>query len=123
MSRSSLFHNYQTVLTAAHVAQSVGYGVVVGTYTISATDLDRLFAHDPQPAEHTGVGFFFAALMLALTYLQSKFSRYKPGSSEEFTVSLVTGLHITVQLNQRKRLECFKECQGQSGIVSKAKGQ
>ncbi|KAI0087698.1 Sodium:solute symporter family-domain-containing protein [Irpex rosettiformis] len=37
------------------------------------------------PRDIVGVGFFFAALMLALTYLQSKFSRYKPGSSEEFT--------------------------------------
>ncbi|KAI0338579.1 Na+/solute symporter [Trametopsis cervina] len=41
--------------------QSVGYGVVVG------------------------VGFFFAALMLVLTFLQSKFSKYSPSSSEEFT--------------------------------------
>ncbi|KAI0691691.1 Na+/solute symporter [Earliella scabrosa] len=41
--------------------QSVGYGVVVG------------------------VGFFFAALMLVLTWLQAKFSRFSPSSSEEFT--------------------------------------
>ncbi|KAI0071512.1 Na+/solute symporter [Panus rudis PR-1116 ss-1] len=41
--------------------QSVGYGVVVG------------------------VGFFFAALMLALTTLQAKFSKYSPSSSEEFS--------------------------------------
>ncbi|OCH90106.1 hypothetical protein OBBRIDRAFT_812877 [Obba rivulosa] len=41
--------------------QSVGYGVVVG------------------------VGFFFAALMLVLTTLQAKFSKYSPKSSEEFT--------------------------------------
>ncbi|TBU51998.1 Sodium:solute symporter family-domain-containing protein [Dichomitus squalens] len=41
--------------------QSVGYGVVVG------------------------VGFFFAALMLALTALQTKFSRFSPSSSEEFS--------------------------------------
>ncbi|KAJ3559679.1 hypothetical protein NM688_g203 [Phlebia brevispora] len=41
--------------------QGVGYGVVVG------------------------VGFFFAALMLVLTFLQSKFSRFSPSSSEEFT--------------------------------------
>jgi len=40
---------------------SVGYGVVVG------------------------VGFFFAALMLILTTLQTKFSRYSPSSSEEFS--------------------------------------
>ncbi|CCL99827.1 uncharacterized protein FIBRA_01851 [Fibroporia radiculosa] len=40
---------------------SVGYGVVVG------------------------VGFFFAALMLCLTTLQSKFSKYSPSSSEEFS--------------------------------------
>ena len=100
----------------------MGYGVVVGTHTISVTDMDHPFAHDAQPAEHAGVGFFFAALMLALTYLQSKFSRYKPGSSEEFTVSLVTPLHVNVQLNQRKCLECFKECQGQSGAASNAEG-
>ncbi|KAI0742221.1 Na+/solute symporter [Daedaleopsis nitida] len=41
--------------------QGVGYGVVVG------------------------VGFFFAALMLVLTGLQAKFSRFSPTSSEEFT--------------------------------------
>lgn len=41
--------------------QSVGYGVVVG------------------------VGFFFAALMLLLTTLQSKFSKFSPSSSEEFS--------------------------------------
>ncbi|RDX48959.1 Na+/solute symporter [Lentinus brumalis] len=41
--------------------QSVGYGVVVG------------------------VGFFFAALMLVLTTLQAKFSKFSPSSSEEFT--------------------------------------
>ncbi|KAI0753718.1 Na+/solute symporter [Fomes fomentarius] len=43
------------------LSQSVGYGVVVG------------------------VGFFFAGLMLVLTYLQKKFSRFSPSSSEEFT--------------------------------------
>ncbi|KAI0786264.1 Na+/solute symporter [Abortiporus biennis] len=43
------------------LAQSVGYGVIVG------------------------VGFFFAALMLCLTTLQAKFSKYSPSSSEEFT--------------------------------------
>ncbi|KAH9837660.1 Na+/solute symporter [Rhodofomes roseus] len=41
--------------------QSVGYGVVVG------------------------VGFFFAALMLVLTALQAKFSKFSPTSSEEFS--------------------------------------
>ncbi|KAK0430488.1 Na+/solute symporter [Armillaria borealis] len=41
--------------------QSVGYGVVVG------------------------VGFFFAAIMLFLTYLQAKFTDFSPSSSEEFT--------------------------------------
>ncbi|KAK0201054.1 Na+/solute symporter [Desarmillaria ectypa] len=41
--------------------QSVGYGVVVG------------------------VGFFFAAIMLLLTYLQAKFTGLSPSSSEEFT--------------------------------------
>lgn len=41
--------------------QSVGYGVVVG------------------------VGFFFAAVMLLLTYLQAKFTDISPSSSEEFT--------------------------------------
>ncbi|CAL1697446.1 unnamed protein product [Somion occarium] len=41
--------------------QSVGYGVVVG------------------------VGFFFAALMLVLTFLQAKFSKFSPSSSEEFS--------------------------------------
>ncbi|EGN96961.1 hypothetical protein SERLA73DRAFT_57937, partial [Serpula lacrymans var. lacrymans S7.3] len=34
-----------------------------------------------------GVGFFFAFVMLVLTSLQSKFSRFAPSSSEEFTVS------------------------------------
>ncbi|TCD69441.1 hypothetical protein EIP91_007567 [Steccherinum ochraceum] len=42
--------------------QSVGYGVVVG------------------------VGFFFAALMMVLTTLQAKFSRFSPSSSEEFAL-------------------------------------
>ncbi|KAJ3715700.1 Na+/solute symporter [Lentinula raphanica] len=41
--------------------QSVGYGVVVG------------------------VGFFFAGVMLVLTYLQSRYTNMSPGSSEEFT--------------------------------------
>ncbi|KAI0820483.1 Na+/solute symporter [Trametes gibbosa] len=41
--------------------ESVGYGVVVG------------------------VGFFFAAMMLCLTTLQSKFSKFSPSSSEEFS--------------------------------------
>lgn len=43
------------------LSQSVGYGVVVG------------------------VGFFFAAIMLLLTYLQAKFTDFSPSSSEEFT--------------------------------------
>ncbi|KIK45666.1 hypothetical protein CY34DRAFT_22415 [Suillus luteus UH-Slu-Lm8-n1] len=43
------------------LAQSVGYGVVVG------------------------VGFFFAAIMLILTTLQRKFFKFSPASSEEFT--------------------------------------
>ncbi|KAF5311547.1 hypothetical protein D9758_017936 [Tetrapyrgos nigripes] len=43
------------------LSQGVGYGVVVG------------------------VGFFFAGVMLALTYLQSKFTDMSPRSSEEFT--------------------------------------
>ncbi|KAI0691071.1 Na+/solute symporter [Cytidiella melzeri] len=37
----------------------------------------------------TGVGFFFAALMLVLTFLQSKFSKYSPSSSEEFTAGYI----------------------------------
>ncbi|OBZ74885.1 putative urea active transporter 1 [Grifola frondosa] len=41
--------------------ESVGYGVVIG------------------------VGFFFAAIMLVLTTLQAKFSKFSPSSSEEFT--------------------------------------
>ncbi|KAI0364049.1 Na+/solute symporter [Pilatotrama ljubarskyi] len=41
--------------------EGVGYGVVVG------------------------VGFFFAAMMLGLTALQAKFSRFSPSSSEEFS--------------------------------------
>ncbi|KAF9234595.1 Na+/solute symporter [Melanogaster broomeanus] len=43
------------------LSQSVGYGVVVG------------------------VGFFFAFIMLILTTLQRKFSKFSPTSSEEFT--------------------------------------
>ncbi|OSC96798.1 Na+/solute symporter [Trametes coccinea BRFM310] len=43
------------------LAESVGYGVVVG------------------------VGFFFAAMMLGLTTLQTKFSKFSPSSSEEFS--------------------------------------
>ncbi|KAJ4481149.1 solute symporter family transporter [Lentinula aciculospora] len=43
------------------LSQSVGYGVVVG------------------------VGFFFAGVMLILTYLQSRYTNMSPGSSEEFT--------------------------------------
>lgn len=79
---------YQHLLTLNHVtslftAQSVGYGVVVGmTCPQIGSGVDYLITLFFM----TGVGFFFAALMLALTYLQSKFSRYKPGSSEEFTV-------------------------------------
>ena len=60
--------------------QGVGYGVVVGTADLlpsSATDIDRTMK---------GVGFFFAGLMLVLTFLQSKFSKFSPTSSEEFTV-------------------------------------
>lgn len=40
------------------------------------------------PLSHVipGVGFFFAALMLVLTYVQSKFSDHSPSSSEEFSV-------------------------------------
>ncbi|CDO71338.1 hypothetical protein BN946_scf184908.g96 [Trametes cinnabarina] len=41
--------------------QSVGYGVVVG------------------------VGFFFAAMMLGLTAIQARFSKFSPSSSEEFS--------------------------------------
>lgn len=33
-----------------------------------------------------GVGFFFAFVMLALTYLQSTLTNNSPKSSEEFTV-------------------------------------
>ncbi|KAJ3869394.1 Na+/solute symporter [Lentinula novae-zelandiae] len=47
------------------LSQSVGYGVVVG------------------------VGFFFAGVMLILTYLQSRYTDMSPGSSEEFTPGLV----------------------------------
>ncbi|KAG2126258.1 Na+/solute symporter [Suillus bovinus] len=47
------------------LAQSVGYGVVVG------------------------VGFFFAAIMFILTTLQLKFFKFSPASSEEFTPGLV----------------------------------
>ncbi|KAA1474203.1 Na+/solute symporter [Dentipellis sp. KUC8613] len=43
------------------LSQSVGYGVVVG------------------------VGFFFAGMMLVLTYLQSKYTETSPSSSEEFS--------------------------------------
>ncbi|KAJ2992755.1 hypothetical protein NUW54_g7859 [Trametes sanguinea] len=43
------------------LGESVGYGVVVG------------------------VGFFFAAMMLGLTTLQTKFSKFSPSSSEEFS--------------------------------------
>ncbi|KAI0324815.1 Na+/solute symporter [Cubamyces sp. BRFM 1775] len=43
------------------LAESVGYGVVVG------------------------VGFFFAAMMLCLTALQAKFFNFSPSSSEEFS--------------------------------------
>ncbi|KAF9077947.1 Na+/solute symporter, partial [Rhodocollybia butyracea] len=45
------------------LGQSVGYGVVVG------------------------VGFFFAGVMLVLTYLQSRYTDISPRSSEEFTAS------------------------------------
>ena len=34
----------------------------------------------------SGVGFFFAAIMLILTTLQRKFFKFSPASSEEFTV-------------------------------------
>ncbi|KAJ3752522.1 Na+/solute symporter [Lentinula raphanica] len=47
------------------LGQSVGYGVVVG------------------------VGFFFAGVMLVLTYLQTRYTTMSPGSSEEFTPGLV----------------------------------
>lgn len=45
------------------LSQSVGYGVVVG------------------------IGFLFAALMLFLTTIQAKFSKFSPGLSEEFTTA------------------------------------
>ncbi|KAG2046339.1 Na+/solute symporter [Suillus hirtellus] len=47
------------------LAQSVGYGVVVG------------------------VGFFFAGVMFILTTLQRKFFEFSPASSEEFTPGLI----------------------------------
>ncbi|KAG1894935.1 Na+/solute symporter [Suillus fuscotomentosus] len=47
------------------LAQSVGYGVVVG------------------------VGFFFAGVMFILTTLQRKFFKFSPASSEEFTPGLI----------------------------------
>ncbi|KAF9502130.1 Na+/solute symporter [Pleurotus eryngii] len=43
------------------LGQSIGYGVVVG------------------------IGFFFASIMVFLTYLQNKFTTLSPSSSEEFT--------------------------------------
>ncbi|THH08605.1 hypothetical protein EW146_g8939 [Bondarzewia mesenterica] len=46
--------------------QSVGYGVVVARIV-------------------TGVGFFFAGVMLLMTFLQSKFSGISPSASEEFS--------------------------------------
>ncbi|KAH7882194.1 Na+/solute symporter [Phlebopus sp. FC_14] len=54
------------------LSQSVGYGVVVGTYL-----------------NFVGVGFFFAFVMLMLTTLQRKFFKFSPASSEEFTPGLV----------------------------------
>ncbi|TFK37572.1 solute symporter family transporter [Crucibulum laeve] len=51
--------------------QSVGYGVVIG------------------------VGFFFAFVMLLLTYLQSTFTDMSPRSSEEFTASNSTREYIS----------------------------
>lgn len=56
MSSEPLYSEFKPLL-----AQSVGYGVVIG------------------------VGFFFAAIMLILTTLQLKFFKFSPASSEEFT--------------------------------------
>lgn len=70
------------VLNCSFPDQSVGYGVVVGMlgclYVCFSTCLTTPL----------GVGFFFAALMLLLTFLQSKFSDRSPSSSEEFSVRL-----------------------------------
>lgn len=60
--------------------QSVGYGVVIGQWTPNSLTLEHLSLC------FLGVGFFFAGIMLVLTFLQSKFSKYSPSSSEEFSV-------------------------------------
>ncbi|KAJ3819321.1 Na+/solute symporter [Lentinula raphanica] len=77
------------------LGQSVGYGVVVG------------------------VGFFFAGVMLVLTYLQTRYTTMSPGSSEEFTsasrnvkVDLFSFLHqFTSEILLKPGLVCC-------GIVS-----
>ncbi|KZT25093.1 solute symporter family transporter [Neolentinus lepideus HHB14362 ss-1] len=54
-------HTYRDLWIPFLPGQSVGYGVVVG------------------------IGFLFAAVMLLLTTMQAKFSKFSPGLSEEFT--------------------------------------
>jgi hypothetical protein len=39
-----------------------------------------------QPERYIGVGFFFALVMMCLTYLQARFTDTSPSASEEFTV-------------------------------------
>ncbi len=78
------WYNYSLLTSYAFLDQSVGYGVVVGTveFTLALSKKVILWA---------GVGFFFAAIMLVLTTLQSKFSKFSPSSSEEFTVCALGG--------------------------------
>ncbi|KAH8093139.1 Na+/solute symporter [Cristinia sonorae] len=67
--------------------QSVGYGVVVG------------------------VGFFFAGLMMVLTVLQSKFSRFSPSSSEEFaTASRSVKPGLRERMDLERHFAAIKYC-------------
>ncbi|PPQ83902.1 hypothetical protein CVT25_000697 [Psilocybe cyanescens] len=62
--------------------QSVGYGVVIGSRHVYSLQ----FPVD-DITNSTGVGFFFAFVMLCLTFLQTHFTDTSPRASEEFTTA------------------------------------
>ncbi|PPQ80063.1 hypothetical protein CVT25_001492 [Psilocybe cyanescens] len=62
--------------------QSVGYGVVIGSRRVYSLK----FSID-DITNSTGVGFFFAFVMLCLTFLQTRFTDTSPRASEEFTTA------------------------------------
>lgn len=63
--------------------QSVGYGVVIGE---EKSDW-YYFMSVLNNIQSIGVGFFFALIMLCLTFLQTRFTDTSPRASEEFAVN------------------------------------